>query len=65
VRRIYSGIDLNDEEHMHMEGFKLWLEQNNLAVPRGYLDEHHYALRYLNSFHWDYPLTYKNILLKE
>ena len=50
VRRIYSGITLNDEERTHIEGFKRWLEENNFWLPAGYLDEHHYALRYLNSF---------------
>jgi len=34
-------------------------------MPLGYLDDHHYALRFLNSYEWDYDRAYQAILKKE
>lgn len=65
MRRIYSGIFLEEEERRHFEGFKLWLQEKNLALPHSFLDDHHYALRYLNSLNWDYNQTYEALMAKE
>ena len=31
-----------------MDNFESWLKEEGLAIPAGYLDEHRYALRFLN-----------------
>ena len=65
VRRIYSGIELTDQESGLIEGFRNWLQTKNLSLPKGYLDDHNYALRYLNTTKGDFQAAYDLIIQKE
>ena len=64
IRRIYSGVELTEYEKGRIEGFKTWLEEEQLTLPKGYLDQHNFAMRFLNPDN-DYETAYDLILEKE
>ena len=64
VRTIYSGVELTVEEQLELNNFKQWLRDQGLMLPKGYLDEHNYALRFLTK-NSNFEEAYNLIIQKE
>ena len=49
---------------MELNNFKQWLRDQGLMLPKGYLDEHNYALRFLTK-NSNFEEAYNLIIQKE
>ena len=60
VRKVFAGVDLDDKELAFLSAFKQWMHTQGKSLPRGYLDQHNFALRYKLPYELDnFEKTYE------
>ena len=62
VNNIYAGVELRRPESEERDKFRAWVAASDLFMPSGYMDDHNFDLRHLNTANSNYQKVYDDLV---